>query len=124
VNGGNGPTNGNIVWSIVAIVGLVLICSTLVLLLAPEADVAPILGTLAPTVAALGALAQVSRMQGKVDRVDQHVEDLSNGLMDSKIRAGIADVIPDELLDDTYARHQLADDRIRRQREGHPPDLV
>lgn len=108
-----------VVAGIVVTVVATLLCSTAVLLFAPTGtDVAPLIGTLAPTVAALGALAQVQRMQGKVDRVDQRTEELSNGLMDSKIRAGVADVIPDHLLDDTYTRQQLAADRMRVKSSG------
>lgn len=49
----------------------------------------PILAaTLAPTIASLAGLA-------RLDRVDRRTHDLTNGLLDAKIRAAVADVIQD-----------------------------
>ena len=117
--------NPAIVWGVVAVVAVTMICATVVLVLSPERDVGPLIGVLAPTIAALGALAQVSRISGKVENVEHHVEGLSNGLMDAKIRASVADVIPDDHLDNEYVRRQLAADRMRRKLgpAGIPPSL-
>lgn len=121
------PANGNaIIYGIVAVVIATIAAATAVLLFAPQGtDVAPLVGMVAPTVAALAALASVQKVAGQVNRVDKRTEDLANGKMDSKIRAGIADVIPDHLLDETYTRHQLAADRLRARETDDPPaDVV
>lgn len=110
-----------IIYGICAVVIATIAGATAVLLWGPEGtDVAPLVGMVAPTVAALAALAATQKVAGHVNRVDKRTEDLANGLMDSKIRAGVADVIPDHLLDQTYTRHQLAQDRVRA-REGSRP---
>lgn len=72
----------------------------------PGSLIALLLGAFASTIPALATLA-------KVGGVEKRVEDLSNGLMDSKVRAGVADVVADHLIDPTvHAR--LVDDRARR----------
>lgn len=65
-----------------------------------------VLASLSSTVVGVLALA-------KIGSVERTVDDLSNGRMDSKIRAGVADVLPDHLID-RNARPQLEQDRKRR----------
>lgn len=65
------------------------------------------IGAMATTVPAVIGLS-------KITGVERQVTDLTNGLMDSKIRAGVADVLPDHLVDDT-ARPLIERDRARRQ---------
>lgn len=54
-------------------------------------------------------LANMSRTK----RIGNQVDDLANGGMDAKIRAGVADTVRDEYLDPSAAP-QLARDRARR----------
>ena len=75
------------------------------------AELAPLIGLVGPTVATLAVL-------GKVNNIDQRTEDLTNGLMDAKLRAGVADVLPDHLID-PGAKDQLEADRARRDEAGH-----
>jgi len=117
----NNGTARTIILGIVVVVVATVLASAAVLIFAPDgADIAPLVGMVGPTVAALGALYAARQVDAKVDRVEQTTEELANGTMDAKIRAGIADVIPESILDDTYRRQQLAADRIRRrQRNAH-----
>src|SRR5690606_31731792 len=55
-----------------------------------------LLGSLGSTIAVLATLA-------KVQDVDRKVEYLANGGMDAKVRAGVADVMRDDMLDPTAA---------------------
>jgi len=113
------PGNAVII-GIVAVVIVTILSSAMVLVFAPGTDVAPLVGLVAPTVAALASFAAVQRVGERVQRVEKHTDDLANGKMDAKIRAGVADVIPDRLLDETYTRHQLAADRIRARSSDGP----
>ncbi|HSX67220.1 hypothetical protein [Nocardioides sp.] len=98
------------------IVGVVaMFCTTMfgvvvVAVFAPSEQAANTIGliltALSTTVVGVLALA-------KIGSVEKTVDELSNGLMDSKLRAGIADVLPDHLVD-PKARPQLEQDRIRR----------
>lgn len=108
-------TARTIILGIVVVVVATVLAAAAVLIFAPDgADIAPLVGMVGPTVAALGALYAARQVDAKVERVEQTTEELANGTMDAKIRAGIADVIPDNLLDDTYRRQMLARDRMRR----------
>lgn len=72
-----------------------------------------LLGSLAPTIASLVGLAKLSAVGDRVDVVAAQSHDLTNGLMDSKIRAAVADVLSPEMVDES-ARPQIAADRARR----------
>lgn len=109
-----------IIAGIVAVVIVAIMAATVVLVFAPGQDIAPLVGMVAPTVASLAGLIAIRQVGERVGRVEKHAEELANGKMDAKIRAGVADVIPDHLLDQTYTRHQLAQDRVRA-REGSRP---
>lgn len=50
---------------------------------------------------------------GRTEQVKGTVEDLANGKMDAKIRAGVADVLADHFIDPA-AVQQIAKDRARR----------
>lgn len=76
----------------------------------PGALVALLLAAMGTAVPAVLALAKIGRVAAQVD-------DLSNGLMDSKIRAGVADVLPPQLVHQD-AREQLESDRARRSDSG------
>ena len=106
---------------VVAIVFVVTLLSVLAaFLFAPEGRdltlvIGPLLGTLAPTIAAVALLVQVRGVQADVSQVRQDTHALTNGLLDSKVRAGVADVVRDEHLDPS-ARALVENDRAVRDR--------
>lgn len=106
-------TNNGIIAGVVSIVVVALGCATALTIFAPEADLAPVLALVGSTVATLATLAKLQGVDAKVDQVDKRTEDLTNGLMDAKIRAGVADVIRPEHVDPEMA-DQLEADRTRR----------
>lgn len=57
----------------------------------------------------IGMLATILNLT-RTEQVKGTVDDLANGKMDAKIRAGVADVLPDHLVD-PKARPQVARDR-------------
>lgn len=75
----------------------------------PEGWLGLFLGFLATTIATVVAV-------GKVDKIGRQVDELSNGRMDSKMRAAVADVVKNEHLDPD-ALPQL--ERDRQIRDGH-----
>lgn len=79
----------------------------------PGSLAAILLASLSATVTTLANLYKTNAVEQKVDQVHEKTEQLTNGLMDSKIRAGVADVLTDELLDQG-ATEQLVADRARR----------
>lgn len=118
------------------IVVCVVFCVTLsavliAFLFAPEgsnadAIVGPLLGTLAPTIAAVALLVQVKDVKdaqavtaAKVDQVATDTYRLTNGLLDAKVRAGVADVIRPEHIDPA-AENQLVNDRRVRDEVHYP----
>lgn len=90
--------------------------------------IGPLLGTLAPTIAAVALLVQVNTVKQaqaeqsvKVEKIAKDTHDLTNGLLDSKLRAGIADVAhPSFIRPD--AHEQIAEDRAARARSHHDGD--
>lgn len=70
----------------------------------------PAAGTL---LLALLALDRVAKVDEKIDRVGRQTTDLTNGLLDAKVRAAVADVLAPHLVDPA-AEQQLDSDRIRR----------
>jgi len=99
-----------IVGAVIALCFVVAAVVVLVLFLPPDRDAMPyvalLMSTVGTTVAGILAL---MKLQG----VDDKVTDLTNGVMDAKIRAGVADVLPDSSLD-PGAADQIRDDRARR----------
>lgn len=111
----SGRTMRTLVWAVVALVTVTLgSVVALVVLAPPEVDrqglVVQVLGVIAPTLAVLVTLRQVSQVQGQVDRVAQDTHDLTNGLLDRKVRSGVAEVLHPNLLDPSSAA-QVAEDR-------------
>lgn len=114
-----------------AVVGLVFTVTVLGVVAAflfapPGTDAAmvigPLLGTLAPTIAAIAVLVQVRGVDAKVDRVADDTYRLTNGLLDAKVRAGFADVAPHLVHPEADAL--VAEDRLTRARakaESEPP---
>lgn len=78
-----------------------------------EQTVTILLGSLASTIAALVALVKVNSVGGTVDQVARDTTALTNGLMDAKIRAAVADVLSPHLVDPEMS-DRLAVDRETR----------
>lgn len=79
----------------------------------PTVLVATIVGTLAPTIASLAALVRMGAVSEQVADVAEDTNKLANGLGDSKIRAAVADVLPDHMIDPA-SRQLVERDRMRR----------
>lgn len=104
---------------VVAIVFVVTVLSVLLAFLFAPAErdltlvIGPLLGTLAPTIAAVALLVQVRGVQADVQQVRQDTHALTNGLLDSKIRAGFADVAHPAFVRPD-AHEQIQQDRVTR----------
>lgn len=110
--------SAQLVWAIV-----VLFCATLaavVVIIAVTDSVtagamaAAIFGQLGTIVAALATL----RVANSVQR---DTSDLKNGLLDAKVRSGVADVLPDHLLDPDYVETGQRRRDDERRGEAHGP---
>lgn len=97
---GGGVSGNTLVWGVVVVLAITATATTLLAIFAPDsAPIATMLvANLVTAIPALLALAKISNVDTQVDR-------LANGLMDAKVRAGLADVLPDELIDPDA--HQL-----------------
>lgn len=111
---------------VVAIVFVVTVLSVLLAFLFAPAErdltlvIGPLLGTLAPTIAAVALLVQVRGVQADVQQVRQDTHALTNGLLDSKIRAGVAETVRDELVDPAAADLLRTDRQTRA--DHHTPE--
>lgn len=124
----------------VALVAVTIVfCFTLtavvaVFALAPEGSntialVGSLLGTLAPTIAAVAVLVQVKGVQvaqaeqgAQINRVASDTHALTNGLLDSKVRAGVSEVIRPDLIHPDAAEQITRDKVIRNEKhDGEPP---
>lgn len=80
-----------------------------------DADLGLLIGLMFTNVgtmlAAIVSLVRTEQVKGTVD-------ELANGKMDAKIRAGVADVLPDHLVD-AKAKPQLVLDRASRDAQHH-----
>ncbi|MDQ6524332.1 hypothetical protein RB608_12005 [Nocardioides sp. LHD-245] len=105
-------TTNAVIAGIVACFVTVAICSTV--LFAVDAQSAgdfltPLLGFAGTTFALVAGLATVARKQAETD---EKVTFLANGGMDSKVRAAVADLLPDHLIkQDPETQAQLEVDR-------------
>jgi hypothetical protein len=79
----------------------------------PTVLVSTLVGTLAPTIAVMAALAKIGNVSEQVADVAEDANKMANGLGDSKIRAAVADVLPDHLIDPA-SRQLVESDRLRR----------
>lgn len=90
---------------------ITMLAVALIVAFAPaDADLGLLIGLL---VTAAGNLVATIVTVGRTDQIKGTVDDLANGKMDAKIRAGVADVLKDHLIDPT-TREQIAQDRIVR----------
>lgn len=78
-----------------------------------ESLVGIILPAAASLVVAMLALVKISQVGDQVDKVSKQTTDLTNGLLDAKVRAAVADVLAPELVDPA-AEQLLTSDRHRR----------
>lgn len=94
--------------------------------------VGSLLGTLAPTLAAVAVLVQVRGVQSvqaeqgeAISRVASDTYALTNGLLDSKVRAGVSEVIRPDLLHpevaETIARDKVVRDERLDESDGEVP---
>ena len=110
---------------VVAVVFVVTVVSVLLaFLFAPEGRdltlvIGPLLGTLAPTIAAVALLVQVRGVQADVSQVRQDTHALTNGLLDAKVRAGVSEVVRDDLLDPALAETVAVDKVVRDTAHGN-----
>lgn len=123
------PTGASITVIIVSAVVMfcfVVAAVTGLAIFAPEgSDVGAIttalLGSLATVIPILVTLAKVQGMETRQSATDEKVNYLANGGMDSKIRAGVADVLPRSMLKDDVDDLLAAD---RAHREAGPEGSV
>lgn len=119
-------SNGSaMVWPVVVLVLGTLACVVLLAVLAPvnrlDNLVVQVLGVIAPTLAVLVTLRQVGEMRQDVRDVQTDTHALTNGLLDAKVRAATAEVLPDELLDPDYRAYGRTEDL--RHRDSMDPDV-
>jgi hypothetical protein len=96
-----------------ALGGLTMLAVVALVALAPEdADLGLLIGLL---LTGGGNLLATILNVGRTEQVRATVDELANGKMDAKIRAGVADVLPDHLVDPA-ARSQVEQDRVVRDR--------
>lgn len=109
----NGSTQRQLIWAVVVLFCAALASVVLLQLVhADTATVTAVLASLAPTVAVLAAMRQTAAVDDKVRAVQADTHALTNGLLDSKVRAGVAEVLPDELVDPEYHSGQHEADRV------------
>lgn len=113
------PVSGNAVVLAATVLVVVLVGAVVALGIAIDdgARVASLVGLVLPVVGvavpALLALAKIHNVADQVDKVEQRTLDLTNGHMDRKIRAAVADVLRPGLID-PQAKDQLVVDRASR----------
>jgi hypothetical protein len=107
----NRASINSLIWGIVLIFVCTLLAATVIYIAVPdrESTVPLILALIALPTTVAGTLLTLT----KVNQTNSQVEQLTNGLMDAKVRAGVADVLPEHLLD-PQARDQIAIDRATR----------
>lgn len=96
----------------VTVLGIAALVAVVVLVavVPDDSDLPTLMGALlTPTISLIGILAAL----GRIEQTKSTVDDLANGKMDAKIRAGVADVLADHFIDPA-AVQQLAKDRARR----------
>lgn len=123
----NQPNNNVIVIVGAAVFCFVIAAVVAVFVAAPDGAetgslITLLIGQVAPTLVALGVLAKVNQTDAKVERVADDTYRLTNGLLDAKVRAAIADTTPEHMLDPDYVEGQMnSDRRIRREQEEREP---
>lgn len=132
----SGKTARSIVWAIVALFVATMAATVALFLVADDATVAATLvtsllgslGTIAAVLVTLAKTSQVAdsvrRVEGEVEEVSGRTHDLVNGLLDAKVRAGVAEVLHPNLVDPAIV-DQVVVDKVTRaegRAPGHAPD--
>lgn len=116
--------SANLVWAIVALfLGTLAAVVVLVAFVGVEGSAALVTGILANVGTIVAVLANFQRtgvVETKVEQVATDTHSLVNGLLDAKVRAGVADVVQPHLIDPD-AELQLERDRIVRD-QAHSSD--
>lgn len=114
----SGKTQRTIVWAVVALFGFTLGAIVALVALTDEASlyVPMVLSAATPTIAVLAAMRAIESV-----KADTHA--LTNGLLDAKVRAGVAEVVHDELVDPAYSGGvKAADDATVADHQSPPGD--
>lgn len=99
-SGSGGPiTSTAVVWAIVTLFGATILGSTMVALFATGDAAATLIAAMFANLVSIVAVIANLRVS---QSVKQDTSDLRNGLLDAKVRAGVADVLPDHLVDPDY----------------------
>lgn len=125
--------------TVMIVAGTVMFCFVIagcvsVFIAAPEGAntgslVALLIGALAPTLASLAVLAKVQGVDEKADRTSREVSAvrqdtyaLTNGLLDAKVRAAVADVAHPSFIRPDAAEQIAADRAVRESASGDRPE--
>lgn len=110
------PPGASVVWAVVVLF-LGSLAAVVVLSLRPGEDITALVGSvftnLAAIVAVLVNVQRTNAVGAKVDHVEDHTSALVNGLLDSKVRSAVAEVMHPDLIDPA-AQPQLAADKVKR----------
>lgn len=108
----SGQTTRTMTWAVVAMVAITLATVVALAYIGATDQVGQVIGILAPVLAVLVTLRQVNQVQTKVDQVAQDTHDLTNGLLASSVRTGVAQVIHDDLIDPQAVPQLEADQQL------------
>lgn len=110
-------TNSVVTGAVVIFVATLATIVALALAVEDGARVESLVGLILPAagtlLVALIALDKVVKVDEKLDEVGRQTTDLTNGLLDAKVRAAVADVLAPHMVDPA-AEQQLVSDRLRR----------
>jgi len=112
---------------VVAVVFCVTVLSVLLAFLFAPAErdltlvIGPLLGTLAPTIAAVALLVQVRGVQADVQQVREDTHALTNGLLDSKVRVAVSETVHPDLLHPDVEPTLVADRIVRESAHDNGP---
>lgn len=123
----SGQTTRTIVWAVVVLFVTTMATVVAMVLVADADTTAVLVATVLPQLGAIAAvlvnLRATTEVGARVKRVEDDTHALTNGLLDSKVRAGVAEVVHDELLDPRYAEdgQQATDHAVRDERHRPKP---
>lgn len=121
----SGQTTRTIVWAIVVLFVTTMATVVAVMLVATEDNRIVLVSTVLPQLGAIAAvlvnLRATTEAVARVKRVEDDTHALTNGLLDSKVRAGVAEVVHPELLDPRYASDGQQATDVEARDERHRP---
>lgn len=105
-------SNNTLILAISLVACVAIVASVVLVAVAPDGTDPTLLlgGILGPAASLIATLVTL----GRLEQTKSTVDDLANGKMDAKIRAGVADVLADHFID-PGAVEQIARDRTRRE---------